>query len=591
MLKGATEYQAIISEFKNHLSAVLEGTTVTADTLMDELSKDDICSSALVSEVLMEGKIDLKSVFQEVLNKEINTLAILPCSRYVLDNLEIFKRNFKNIVLCDNLKKGKTLKGIHIIDQKEISLLTDEIDAYFIATGQPSLQQTFLPSAKKGKTVLYNEFAKKLVYNRTGMISMAEHISDRIRQARRPIIVLLGLYYPNVYTPTFKTLEKKGFDIFLLCRQPLATHAGFSSTIDKTAPFAEKYLIEFHDMLFLLKNLDKGLLWIIAETLYNCRWDGERVIASYAYPAALLRMSRIPCILNLYDVVRPLPMKTDTQKGAVKAYSQMLTNASGVILSSNTTETVNFINTSLEIKQSMISHFRYNFSANKLQPKRRDGFHIVMVGIFLDEHDDPARIGMSKYIKSLIKQKVHVHYYSDHQASKIFFDHLAVNEKPFFHIHASIIDQQELIYEISQYHAGWMIHRTQAFVDLMSGYDLQLLKDLIYMFHTTTVPSCALLFGNAGLPMFVNRSLSGLPKEFPPEFYIPIELSEIDNITAIIERLDWKRIFQKTLKQRELFSVEKNIGKLIEFIDCVAGSEYARDRFQRDAIRDAAAFG
>ena len=75
-----------------------------------------------------------------------------------------------------------------------------------------------------------------------------------------------------------------------------------------------------------------------------------------------------------------------------------------------------------------------------------------------------------------------------------------------------------------------------------------------------------MLFGAAGLPMFINRSMQGVLKLYPEEFFIPIELSEIESIDRIIENHDWGNTYQRTVESRKIFTIENNITRLDEFL-------------------------
>lgn len=568
----------LVEEFAGTLADVLEGTARNAEEILYEISKESDIPSSVVSHLLASESPDLRSLFEDILRSKLDSLAILPVSGYVLEHLEAFRNAFPRLALCDNLKQGQRVLGLEIVDQATLHQSRREVDAYFLASGESSVRKALMPSVDPSRTVCYHEFARRLAHGGSRMVIRPEHLLERIHGADNPLVVLVGLYYPNVYTPMLETLEARGYDLFLLCRQTLSAHAGFTSTVDRVAPFAEKYLLDFHEMLHVIRYLDRGMLWLIAETLFDCSWDGSRSLTAYAYPAALMRMCRRPCILNLYDVIRPLRLNTTQEMDVVLSYKRMLSAASGVVLNSNTSDTADFLARALELKTPITSFFRYNQTAHTLLPKRKDGYHIAMVGIFLGEHEDPARVNMQEYIRLILRQELHLHYYSDHSAVRSFFDGLAPRERRFFHIHASILDQQELMREISQYHAGWMVHRTQAFVDLMSSLQNDFLKDLIYLFHQTTIPTCALLFGCAGLPMFVNRSLQGLPRSFPPAYYLQVELSEIAQLRSIMEQVDWPEIWKQTMGQRHLFSIDNNIGSMLSFLSKVGEAHQSQDR-------------
>lgn len=569
-----TDYKNIdnlITEFEEHIKSVLMETDVKADKIVNCLLEDEN-SSNVVSDILVRQNVELGKMFNDVLHTKVETLAIFPCCDYILKNMAIFEKCFPNIILCDNKKRGSVYNGIEVVDLDEMDKYDCDIDAYLLSTSNRELQDLFKRKVDTNKMISWRVFARQIIYEhaKVGKFKQIEIALERIRSAKQPFVILAGKSYPNVYTPIYKTLESRGYDIFIISLQSLATHAGSNElTMNDAVPFKEKYVVNVYDMLYFLKQLDRGVLWIIDETFYGHNWDCEKNVPGYVYPSVLMRMAKVPTILNLYDVFRPFAKGMEFEEDAIKVYKNMVKSASGVILSSNTKETLSFLKTTLSIEKPIISFFRYNFAAKKKQTKLTKGFHVVVVGIFLGEHKDPLRLNTHKHIKTLLEQGIDVHYYSNNSVAAKYYEVLNDYEKALFHMHSSILDQRELMYEISKYNAGWMVHDTQVFINLMANLKTQFLKDLFYMFHQTTVPSCISLFGNAGLPVFVNRSMQGLIHEYPPEFTIPIKVSEISNIKSIINGLDLNNIYKKIDLNKDQFAVEKNVEKLISFINSV----------------------
>ena len=198
-------------------------------------------SSSIISNILSRKNIDLRSIFHRLLNREINTLAILPCCDYLLDNLSVFQNSFAKVVLCDNYKKGKVLNGTRIVDQDELGQLIPSIDAYFISTSNPSVRRIFRDTVPFDKTVFFEEFSKELIFTKTSF-NKIESVLKRIRRTKNPFIILGTIYFNN-YTPIYKALEDKGYSIFILNSPFNIMHPSAhitKTTINEIAPFGDK---------------------------------------------------------------------------------------------------------------------------------------------------------------------------------------------------------------------------------------------------------------------------------------------------------------------------------------------------------------
>ncbi|MBU1169610.1 MAG: hypothetical protein KKD44_08615 [Proteobacteria bacterium] len=569
MTENSRVLNELLNEFKGYLSSALSCVSSPENRIDDVFTYIENHLSCHVADVLKTDTINLKEMFQCLVKKDVQTLAVMPCCDFILDNLGVFQKYFSKIILCDNIKKGRIINGIEIIDQDEFSGYTDDVDAFLIPTSDRLVQNIFLESIPGERAIVFEQFADEVShrYRARKTFGHIKSIVEQIRCSPRALVVLGIVYYSN-YTPIYTMLKRRGYDIFIIASQPEHIHPPYSHTntsIDDIAPFATRHYLEFYEMLYLLRHLDRGHLWVTAEAF--CVFHGDvhqMIVRGYAFAAAVMSMARIPTVLSLTDVIVPF-VKQATEDELVGVYTEVLRNASGVILSANTHEAGDFLKQSVSLDKPMTTFLRYNYKALELQEKKKDGFHLVMMWGFLEKSSSIRQT--IPYVKSMLNQGIHIHYYSDDPETKAFYDSLDDDEQRYFHRHAFIKDQQKLMYEISSCHAGWLVHNTQVLVDNMSELNSPFLRDLFYMFHMTTVPSSALLFGSAGIPMFINRSMQGLLNEFPSEFFIPLELSEIKNLGGIIKGKNWDEIFKETYAARNIFTVEENIDRLIDFVD------------------------
>lgn len=542
--------------------------------IFEELNIDNINPSDVINEVeaynvswdLANHIINknFKKILENKINSNIETLAIYPCAKYIDVIIPEVKQKFKKIFLFDDYRKGE-IDGIKIEHSNNIKNHKEEIDAFFVSTRVKELKDILMPKLIPHKTVWINDIVTDLL-KEVNSIKKGEinEILDKIYKSNNPLIFIGGKFYNN-YTPMLKLLEKNGYDVFIIARIPEVSHT-FPNPAFHQLPFENKYVLDPHQFVFFVDNLNKGTVFIHTEGFLNPQFEGFRTLCSYLYLLIFLRKINIPKILFLYDLIKPFNRNFKFEKEFLKIYKECLKNSSKIILNSNTCEAVNFLKNSLKLEKDLMSFYRYNFKIKKKQKKIDDGsFHIVMVGGFLDDVGDEMRT-ISEYVKIILSQKIHVHYYANQIGGIKFKQSLSPEQQHFFHVEKTIMDQQDLLYEISKYHAGWMVHNTQKISDMIFKASDQFLKDILFIFLITTVPSAILLFGCAGLPMFINRSMTGILSEFPEDFFIPIELSEIQNLSGIIKANNWEEKYKILNRKKKFFTIEKNITNLQLFL-------------------------
>lgn len=560
----------------NEVTNLYETLQNEIDVLFEQMDITTIESKSIIKEVESFNigwdlaktlkTINIKDVFDKYLQKDVKKLAIYPCSIFVENSLSAFKECFDEVVLYDDYRDGETISGI-TIKSKQDTQEDESIDAYFISTRIPELKEYLLEErVPREKAIWVNDivFDMQTIASTQEDEQPIEDILEKIEKAKNPLIVLGGKYYNN-YTPTFKAFENEGHDIFIISRVPEVSHTSPNPSYH-LLPFENKYVLNINQILKFADRISKGKVLIHSEGFLNPQFEGFKTLCSYVYPLILLRKIKTKKYFFLYDLVKPFYKNYKYEKEFVQIYKEMLSSSDGLILNSNTDEAVGFLKYSLGLKLPMMSYFRYNFEIQKKQEKLQEGFHIVMVGGFLDDVGDEMRT-VSQYAREILSQGLHLHYYASTFGAKAFRDSISEEQRKYFHLEKTIMDQNELLYDISKYHAGWMVHNTQKISDMISQANDQFLKDVLYMFMVTTVPSAVLLFGSAGLPMFLNRSMHGLLEKYPKECFIPMELSETIGLTDMINDIEWEDRYKKTEEYSQLFTTEFNIKEFIEFIN------------------------
>jgi len=241
-----------------------------------------------------------------------------------------------------------------------------------------------------------------------------------------------------------------------------------------------------------------------------------------------------------------------------------LEESTGLILNSNTKEAQSTLKYSFGINKPMLSFYRYNkYIPNILEKKLENKeFHIVIIGGMSHKLRDSTHM-----LKKILQQKIHVHNYVSSPLMERFISNLSEAESKYFHSHESIVSQSELIKEISKYNAGWIVDNSLEIVNMINNINKIEFKELMLIFRLTTISSSLLALGSAGLPIFINKTVVHVTYEFPKDFFIPIEESEVNNFKQIIEDIDWSERYRVTNEKRNLFSIDNKIEQFIKWLE------------------------
>ncbi|MFT5285784.1 MAG: hypothetical protein ACI8TQ_001952 [Planctomycetota bacterium] len=524
-----------------------------------------------LSEVLASAEVDLRELLSNCLDKSIDSICLLPVASYIQEHVARFNGAFDEVVLCDNKKAGREIAGRTVLSQTQLDHSGLTYDAYVNTTSSREVEALFERSIPDGCGVSFNQFATALV-RETGSLSSEQGIEQlvaRIANAARPLVILSGIYL-NTYTPTLRALAKEGYDIFVVARSSTAwIHAGHLAKIDSTLDFADVVTVDLDGMLLLLDRLDHGSIFIpgAEESFIGCAFDCSRAAASAAYVAAIEQFSKVPVLLGLYDIIKPVTKSLHSESDLMVTFKAMLENASAISIGANSIEAGIQAVSAFGVTTPVESFYRYGVYVEGLEERLGDGIHIAMVGgALVSDSDNPFLPGFS-FFKELLDQELHLHVFSSALAPRRFESTLTSSQRTFFHVHDSIQNPYELTRELSRYHAGMIINDTVELSRMIAGYKQRVLGELAYHFLTTMTPSAAMLFGCAGLPIILNRTMSSLLRQFPAEHFIPTELSEFARLGDRLRRIDWDHCHEVTRDDRRLFSIDTNIDRFVQTID------------------------
>lgn len=560
--------------FADHLEQVLAGTSLAPSEVLAMAEERCRFSYVALSAAVASDAVDLEEILARLAGRKVDRLCILPVPTWAEANVERFASACDEVVLCDNKKAGTELAGVPVISQGQLRTTPLDADAYLIATSAGDIAALFAEVVPSDRTVSFARFAEAVTggasdHETAGEERRVDKLLLHIRAAERPLVVLAGIYL-NGYTPTLEALVAEGFDVFVVARTTTAfVHLGHQTDLHELAGFTETHTVSHAGMLRLLAGIDRGVVFIpgAEETFIGCSFDARRAAAAYAYVAALAHTAHVPVVVGLYDVVKPVTKTLEYEEDGILTYGHMFRAATAVTLGANTADAGALVSRALSVATPVTSFYRYPHRPQHSRERRAEGIHLVMVGGGLcGESANPFWLSHEDY-RRVLAQGIHLHVYSSASTPQRFRDALPPDSAPFFHVHPSIADQQELLAELSAYHAGFIVNDTTTLIDMMAAQRTRFMRELTHVFLQSMASSAAMLFGAAGIPIFLNRTCAGILHEFPREYFLPIELSELPHLGDLGREIDWDHRHAVTRANRDRFTIEANISRFVEILD------------------------
>ena len=495
------------------------------------------CHYAMMARLMTEAGSDLAGLFGL---KPGAVLAIAPVSSYIEPLIPLLRQQLR-LVLADTHKAGQEIGGEVVRHPDELAV-ADAPDAIFIPTNDAEIAGFFLEKLSACFPRIPVLTCLEVLghhHERPGVMDAVRAFRARVLAAQHPILVVSTIIHSTLY-PTYRALEDAGHTVFYALRAETGEGASYSSLPDEVVPPARRLTISFHDMLELLSGPLPGcVVWLVAESLCHPAWDLRRTLPAYRYTEALTRFTETNLLAVLYDAVKPANRSFDFSVRSAEAYRSMLSASKAVLFSSNTAEMGEFLSRAAGLSGRRLHFLRYGPTSRESRPIDDGRIHIAAISMLLDEFDEPSRNPMKAYVRNAVEQGLVIHYYTNYPAAERFRDTLPSEMKNNFCIHPVLRDAQKLVDEISCYHAGWVVHDQQVFSRIVAQVEDQLLRDVYSLFPATTMPTSALMCVSAGLPIIINRAMRGAIAQFPPEVSLPVEMSELHQLRAIIESEDW----------------------------------------------------
>jgi len=512
--------------------------------------------------------------------KPISKLAIMPATKTILEHLDWFQNNFDEVSVADNFKAGEVHFGQEVEKVEEIIKRWSEFDAVLLSTNTPEIESIYRSIIPQENLLHISDLVPILHYHPflCRGIHRARRILTEIEQTKDPLVVL-GKKLIATTEPIIAALESQGRNTFVISLFDKMENRNRSGW-DQSCDISRNALVSIYELLYIIIHLKKGKLFIYYDFFHNVGWDTLNSIITYGYAATMLKLASRPVILGMYDILKPVCKHMSYQDHAFALYKVMLDLADAVVLTSKSDHIAEYLRHTLVKDRPVLSFYRYSVPSEK--PLKRlseqDGcIHIAAVSAFLGEVYEPNRIETRQSLISILQQKIHFHYFSDHTKVHAFKESLSNEDRTYFHIEPAIWDQKELVQKMSQYDAGWLVgDEATIFAKLITEVRDRNIRELFTLFVPNGVPTSSMTYGAAGLAVFISRQIKVMMDVYPPGCCIPLDMGEIDELAQICARLDWNRIHQIMEQEKHRFNAYAQIKTLNDFIDSVPSTKHIR---------------
>jgi len=488
---------------------------------------------------------------------------------------------FPNVVLVDKSRAGLQAEGLTVVSPDDLK--PEEGDLCVILTR--NLNAIDYYEGLFGQANCLNVTAWFLESALTTLKPSTKQFVDKVNEAEKPVIFCSVRPMATV-SATLRQMQADGVDTFWLGAEDVSAEhqVGYATPRSKDVPVGSYAIGDLMDLLVLLSRQERGIALLHYESLYPTNWDFKRAALCYAVCIALLRTVktvRVPhstakAALYMYDAIKPGVRHQEAGDACDALYKEMLCEAESVIFSSYTDEFGDFVENSIGKTLPRVHCHRYQVAPKARRPRRTDGYHVAIISVMLEEFDEPSRVGLVSYIRDILAQHIHIHYYagvSSHPKAMAFKASLPGSDQPYFHLHKPIHDLDLLAEELSQYHVGWSLFNMRVFNEIVSCQDNQFIRDAMDVFTPTTLPSVIWTTAAAGLPVICNRDMYGVRALLPDGMSIPATLSELQSLRQILDAVDWDKVNATDLS---VLDIAHHIDTLYDHFTEITDVDYRR---------------
>ncbi len=576
----ASQARGLRDEFQARLAALLheaglspDDSNMQAKQVIRMTEPDSLDLWAIY--LLLSNAGNLRSLVEGAIGHPVKRLLIAPVPGYLEPLIVLFESQFDEVVLCDNYKVGKRISNcapVISLDEAQESL--DDFDGILIGTVDQRIRALFTNQLPKEKTVNFYDVLEDVAVTNEASLKSAQDTEQEIRSLRNPFIILCHRFTPP-YISTLQALRDAGYDVVVLSRFKENAGLGHRLMDIRALGAAAIYPVNLVQGLYLGRALKDCPWWLLNDGFLHASWSFERATWHYAYTAALLEMIEGPRILCLYDPIKPANLDYEFEERALRTYAAAIRRADGVHFGCTSEYMADFIMRAAGADSPSIAFLRYNLPPKKPRPPRTKNLSLALVSPIANEVSDPGT-DLRDTVRTLLQQGIDLHYYTGSPDSNVFRSNLPEEEARHLFLHPQNIDQAALVQEISQYHAGWCVANLRVFDDIVATIRTPTGRDLYGMFCRATVPSRAMAFGAAGLPVIHNSILHEVAGLFPKGCAIPFDFSQAEFLGEILRRQDWETMWAQMDEAAPSFNIATHVHRFLTFI--AQAQDYANRR-------------
>lgn len=571
----------ILDCFKRHLNAIvaaedLYGMLGTSRESFDEelplslLLTTNLNPVEFISSVTWEDVLARLSEYPQAGFESGRRIVVAPSSPLIAPILERLGWTYPNLVFVDTNQAGLPI-GNRIIEHPS-AVAAREDDLCLIITRNEEACEVF--ERKFGRERCLN-FLREFVHQKKQELATGTlPFLNTINASSKPILFASTRPMATLNS-TIQKMQEDGFSTFWLGTEDVKEAAGYATPRVEDVALNGYGIGGLIDFLVAFTHLERGVALYHFETIYPPAWDFRRVAICYAGTLAVIRTvkecrppeSKASLGLYMYDAIKPGVKNYEAAETCGRLYRQMMVEGEAIVFSSFTDAFGDFVENAVGKALPRVHHHRYQTVPKQRKPRLTDGFHVAIISVLLEDFWEPSRMGLIPYVRDILAQGIHLHYYVAEKArGKVhqFMASLPEAQMPLFHVHAPIHDLDLLASELSQYHVGWSLFNMQVFSEIVANVSDPFTRDAMDLFTPTTLPSVIWTCAAAGLPVICNRSMRAVVDLFPNGLALPLTLSELHNLRPILEGLDWKAIDQIPL---EGLDISHHIHKLYRFLE------------------------
>jgi hypothetical protein len=386
--------------------------------------------------------------------------------------------------------------------------------------------------------------------------------------------------FATTWAPTVRALNDAGWVTGWLGNNDVQEFGSYGVMTTKQIPATGKFAESFLGTLIFMARMKDTRVLLSGECYYGANWNGEDAWVLFTIMGTVtktIRQCRPPGLQNLfllmYDGLKPVAKSGQLKQEISKAYGEMMRSADKIIYNSNTEYFGEYVENAYGVTAPRL-HF-YRFSETPKNPKPRlgfgpngDEFHMACITVALAEFGEPSRDAVPNFVRNIIEQGVHFHYYcrADDPVIYAFRNSIAPAYRQYFHPHPVNKDQQQLVDELHQYHVAFNPSDHIPFSKGISQLNDREYQDGMSVFWQSTVGTSFLVYAAAGLPFVLPRGCTGSIQHLI-DTAIPVTLAEYKNLKNHFKKIDLPARCQRVEEGSPAGWVDTYIQRLIDFIE------------------------